>query len=719
MQWIKTSLISGILMLCSWTTGLCADPPDKRVTALYTENEIVVDGILDENDWSLAQPATDFIQNDPLMDAPATERTEVRILYDDENLYLGVYCFDSGGGNALVLTDVRRDYNPRESDHFSVIFDTFDDNRNGVVFGSNPGGGKREGQVGTDGAEVNFDWDTIWEVKSQITETGWQIEMAIPFTSLRFPEGGGQVWGVNFSRRIRRKNEADYWSPIPRPHTLSRVSFAGTLEGIKTIRQGPNLYFKPYLSAPVERNFEDDVDFVPEVGMDVKYGLTPGLTLDLTVNTDFAQVEADKQQINLTRFNLFFPEKRDFFLENANIFLMGKPQRRFGNVSAQDLIPFFSRRIGLADGQIVPILGGARLSGRMGQYTLGFLSLQTAEFEETPSTNFTVLRLRRDLFRNSDVGGIFINKQAGGGQFNRTYGFDANLKFFDYLDIVPFLLKTESPDQPGEDIAANIAISWSDPFWDLLGEYMTIGENFNPEVGFVRRTGIRKTRGMFGVKPRPGERLPWIRQFQPFLDVNYFTDQENILETRTVESNFSILFENNSNLGFSYTDNFERLDEPFEIRPGQAIPIGDYSFGDYSISFNGDRSRMFSANAALQTGGFFDGDKDSYSLGVRFLPNYHFEAEVSWEHDDVALPSGDFKTNLVSTILAYSFNPRMFLNALIQYNSTVGAIESNIRFNFIYKPLSDFFLVYNERRSTTGEVRERAIIAKLTYVFDF
>jgi hypothetical protein len=329
------------------------------------------------------------------------------------------------------------------------------------------------------------------------------------------------------------------------------------------------------------------------------------------------------------------------------------------------------------------------------------------------------LRLRRDLFRNSDVGGIFINKHADGGEFNRTYGFDANLKFFDYLDIVPFLLKTESPDQPGEDIAANIAISWSDPFWDLLGEYMTIGENFNPEVGFVRRTGIRKTRGMFGVKPRPGERLPWIRQFQPFLDVNYLTDQENILETRTVESNFSILFENNSNLEFSYTDNFERLDEPFEIRPGQAIPIGDYSFGDYSISFNGDRSRMFSANATLQTGGFFDGDKDSYSLGVRFLPNYHFEAEVSWEHDDVALPSGDFKTNLVSTILAYSFNPRMFLNALIQYNSTIGAIESNIRFNFIYKPLSDFFLVYNERRSTTGEVLERAIIAKLTYVFDF
>ena len=712
-------LLSVIFVLCYWTQGLWAQSPDRKITALYTEGEIVVDGNLDEAEWNLAQPATDFIQNDPLTGEPATERTEVRILYDDENLYVGVYCFDSEGENEIVLTEVRRDYRPRESDHFSAIFDTFDDNRNGFIFGTNPGGAKREGQSGGDGADVNFDWDAIWDVKARITESGWQFEMAIPFTTLRFPEGGGQVWGVNFSRRIRRKNEATFWSPIPRSQTMSRVSFAGTLEGINTNRQGRNLYFKPYLSAPVVRKLGDDVDFVPEVGGDVKYGLTSGLTLDLTVNTDFAQVEADQQQINLTRFSLFFPEKREFFLENSSIFQMGKSQRRFGRVSGRDLIPFFSRRIGIAEGQIVPILGGARLSGKMGHYTLGFLSLQTAKFEETPSTNFTVLRLRREILRNSDVGGIFINKYVNGGGFNRTYGFDANLKFFNYLDIIPFILKTESPGQAGKDLAANIGITWNDPFWDLIAEYMTIEENFNPEVGFVRRTNIRKTRGKFGVKPRPGERIPWIRQFQPFLDVNYITDQENILETRTVEGNFSILFENNSNLRFSHLSNFERLDEPFEIRPGQEIPIGDYNFGEYTLAFSGDRSRMFSGNASVQTGGFFDGDKDSYTLGVRFLLNYHFEADVSWEHDDVALPSGDFKTNLVSKRVLYSFSPRMFLNALIQYNSTDREIESNIRFNFIYKPLSDFFLVYNERRASTGEVNERAIIAKITYVFDF
>ena len=719
MQFPNKSAILGILMLFSWTPGLCADLPEKTITAIFVTGEIVVDGNLDEPEWQLAQPATDFIQNDPRMGEPATERTEVRILYDDENLYLGVYCFDSAGEKGIVLTDVKRDYGPRESDHFSMVFDTFDDNRNGFIFGTNPGGAKREGQARGDGGEINFNWDTVWDVKAKITESGWQFEMVIPFSSLRFREGSRQVWGVNFGRRIRRKTEFSLWSPVPRPHVLSRVSLAGTLNGINRLRQGRNLYFKPYVSAPVVRKRGDDVDFVPEAGFDVKYGLTPGLTLDLTVNTDFAQVEADLQQINLTRFSLFFPEKREFFLENAGVFQFGKPVRRFGRTSTLEIIPFFSRRIGLSRGRIVPILGGARLTGRAGPYTLGVLSLQTDKFEETPSTNFSVFRLRRDLFRNSDMGGIFINKQVRGGGFNRTYGIDLNLSMFNFLDVVPFFLKTESPGNPGKDTAANISIVWNDPFWEVLTEYLTIEENFNPEVGFVPRTGIRKSRNKFGIKPRPGERVSWIRQFQPSLEVNYITDQENVLETRTVDSTLSILFQDNSNFSFGHRASFERLDEPFEIRPGQEISIGDYPLEEFSISFTGDQSRMFSGRASLETGGFFDGDKDSYSLGFRFQPNYHFTGDVSWSHDGVALPSGDFTTNLVNTRLLYSFSPRMFLNALIQYNRTAREIESNIRFNFIYKPLSDFFLVYNEIRSTTGDVQERALIAKVTYIFDF
>ncbi len=719
MQILQKSTLLGVSLLCSSIPGICADETEKQMTAVYIEGGIVLDGNLDEPEWSLAQPATDFIQNDPDMGEPATERTEVRLLYDNENLYVGAYCFDSAGSSQLVITDVRRDPSPRESDHFSVFFDTFDDDRNGFVFGTNPGEAKRDGQTSGDGSEVNYDWDTVWHVKIKITDSGWQVEMAIPLSTLRFQESEHQLWGVNFSRLVRHKNEYSLWTAVPRPHTLSRASLAGDLDGIDGLRQGRNLYFKPYLSTPVVRKRDDDVDFVPEVGFDVKYGLTPGLTLDLTVNTDFAQVEADEQQINLTRFSLFFPEKREFFLENAGTFQFGKSARRFGRASGFELIPFFSRRIGLSQGQVVPILGGARLTGRMGRYTLGALSLQTGKLQEIPSTNFTVLRLRRDLFRKSDIGGIFINKQVSGSEYNRTYGVDLNLRFLEYLEVVPLALKTESPEKPGLDTAANIAILWNDPFWEVLGEYLTIEENFNPEVGFVPRTGIRKTRGKLGVKPRPGERIPWIRQFQPSLDVNYITDQEKVLETRTVEGRFTILFHDNSNINFSHRASFERLDEPFAIRPGQEIPIGDYNFEEFSVSFSGDQTRLFSGGASLQTGGFFDGDKDSYSLDFRIQPNYHFTADVSWEHDDVALPSGDFKTNLVNFRLLSAFTPRVFLNALIQYNSTVREIESNIRFNYIYKPLSDFFLVYNETRSTTGEVKERALIAKITYLLDF
>jgi len=541
--------------------------------------------------------------------------------------------------------------------------------------------------------------------------------MAIPFKTLRFRDNERQVWGVNFFRKIRRKNEDTYWSPIPRPYGISRISLAGELEGISGMRQGRNLYIKPYLSAPLERREGDDVDFLPEVGFDVKYGLTPGLTLDLTVNTDFAQVEADEQQINLTRFSLFFPEKREFFLENSNIFQFGKRVRGFHR--SQDIIPFFSRRIGIEEGQLVPILGGVRLSGTAGSYRLGVLSMQTNHFEETPSTNFSVARVRRDILLNSDIGAIFINKQVGSEEFNRTYGVDTNLNFFSYLDIASFLLKTDTSGIQGQDAAADVSVNWNDRFLELKAEYLSIQDNFNPEVGFAPRTGIRKGTGELAIKPRPGEALPWIRQFRPSASVEYITNQENVLETRRVNQSISVSFEDSSNLWFTRSERFERLDEPFRIREGQEIPVGDYPSTEYSTTFNSNRSRMFSGRVALRTGDFFDGEKSSYEMEFNFRPGYQLGADISWKYDGVNLPSGDFTTHLLTSRWRYSFNPYMFLNALIQYNSTVKEISSNIRFNFIYKPLSDLFLVYNERRSTTGEVVERAFIAKLTYVFDF
>jgi len=693
-----------------------------EVKAVQIEGPIVVDGKLDEAEWQLAEPAENFIQKIPSTGQPASEPTEVRILYDDDNLYLGVYCFDSAGADGIIINDITRDFYTLDSDGFQVIFDTYDDDRNSFLFGTNPGAAKFDMQIGADGAAGNTSWDGIWYVETHIDERGWQIEMAIPFKTLRFSRAPKQIWGVNFERRVRRKFEDSYWAPLPPNYRLGKISLGGTLSGLSGLQQGRNLYVKPYVSAPILRREADDVDFMPDAGVDVKYGVTSQLTFDATINTDFSQVEADEEQINLTRFSLFFPEKREFFLENAGIFEWGRRPRE---QNSPDLIPFFSRRIGIVEdrsgnGRLVPVHGGARLTGRAGKYTLGLLSMQTGEFEDTPSTNFSVLRVRRDFLRQSDVGGLFINKYQNGSDSNRTYGVDSNFNFFNYLDLTAYIVRTETENLSGEDTASDFEISWKDDFFDLYGGHLRIGENFNPEVGFVPRGGINKSVVDVGITPRPEESIPWLREVKPSVKIDYITGQEtSLLETRAIEAELEFTFSDSSVLSFERESNFERLDEPFEIRSGQFIGVGDYYFDEFAVSYITDKSRMVHTEVGLRSGEFFDGNRDSYTLGVNFQPSYRFQAGVLWNHNDVELPSGDFRTNLVTTRLNYSFATNMFLNALIQYNSSEEEIISNIRFNFIHKPLSDFFLVYNERRSQTGDVIERALIAKLTYLFSF
>ncbi len=359
------------------------------------------------------------------------------------------------------------------------------------------------------------------------------------------------------------------------------------------------------------------------------------------------------------------------------------------------------------------------MSGSVGKYRVGVLTMQADDAEGIFSTNFSVARVRRDILRNSDIGAIFINKQVDGGDFNRTYGVDANFKFFTYLEVSSFLLKTDTMGISGDEAAAEMSVGWVDRFWEIEAQYLTIQDQFNPEVGFAPRRGIRKSSGRFGVHPRPGERMPRIREFRPTVEVEHITDQENLLVTRNLELGFAAELQNGTNLWIGREARFERLDEPFEIRSDQMIPAGDYDFAEYRVYFTSDRSRMFSTELRAGTGEFWNGDRSSFQTRLLFQPSYQFAADVSWNHSNITLPSGDFDTDLLTTRLRYSFNTRMFLNALVQYNSTVKEISSNIRFNFIYKPLSDIFLVYNERRSSTGEVLERALVAKFTYLFDF
>jgi len=686
--------------------------------AVRINGGITIDGRLDEPEWQLAEPARDFIQKLPDTGAPASEPTEVRILYDQENLYVGIHCFDSAGPDGIVVNDITRDFFTLDSDGFQIVIDTFNDNRNAFLFAANPAAGRFDMQIGNDGNAGNTSWDGIWYVETLVDEEGWHVEMAIPFKTLRFSAAEDQVWGVNFERRIRRKYEDSYWSPLPPQFRLGRVSLAGELDGVKGVKQGSNLYIKPYISAPLQEKEEDDIDFQPQAGLDVKYGLTSQLTLDLTLNTDFAQVEADEQRINLTRFSLFFPEKRDFFLENASIFEWG---RRSGSSYRYrpDLLPFFSRRIGLTeDGEIVKILGGGRVTGRAGPYSIGALSMQTGEFGEIPSTNFTVARVRRDILKQSDVGGIFVNKAEAGGRYNRTYGADASFRFFNYLDLSGYVLKTDSPELQGNDMAGNFQVSWRDDFFDIRAQHLIIDDNFNPEVGFAPRTGIKKSAGNFAITPRP-ENISWIREIRPFIEMDYITNMENGIETRRGETGAMVILSDSSWFGFFREDTFERLEEDFEIQDGIFIRAGDYQFTENRVFVRSNRSKMISADARYSWGEFWDGTRESLSTGVTFTPSYRFSTELEWSHNDVEVSEGDFKTNLVTAKAVYAFNNRTFLNALIQYNTDVEEIASNIRFNFIHHPLSDFFLVYNERRSTTGEVIDWALTAKLTYLFAF
>ena len=297
-------------------------------------------------------------------------------------------------------------------------------------------------------------------------------------------------------------------------------------------------------------------------------------------------------------------------------------------------------------------------------------------------------------------------------------GADANLILLEYLNLSSFLVKTTTPELPDQDLTGFLSAAWVDSLLTVQGSYLSVEDNVNPEVGFVPRKGIRKSSGRFGVRPRPGERIPSIREFEPLISTEYITDQNNLLETRNVEGRFTVRFHSGGSISFAGKSNFERLTESFPIQDDQFIPVGDYSFNEYTLSFVSDQSRLLIGDFRVGTGGFFDGDKTSYRLTGRFQKP-QFQAELTWSHDDVSLPSGDFDTDLVAARVNYSFNPSMFLNALIQYNSELREIGSNIRFNLIHKPLSDFFLVYNETRTSTGEVAERALIAKLTYVFSF
>jgi hypothetical protein len=471
------------------------------VVAAEARNSVVVDGTLDDDVWREAQPVSGFIQSEPYEGEPATEDTEVRMAYDGRNLYIAARCFDREPG-AVVVNDIREDFRTGEQDSFEVILDTFSDQGNGFIFMTNPEGARSDQQMANEGREVNASWDAVWFVETRTGDGGWVVEMAIPFTSLRFDLENPPVWRINFARRIRRRNEVDFWSPVPRAYTLTRVSLAGELAGLTSSRPGRDFRVKPYAAASTVRSTGGD-SFLEDVsaGVDVKYGITRALTFDATVKPDFAQVEADEQQVNLTQFSQFFPEKREFFLENSGIFYVGDAARnnRVTYLSPQpdtDLLLFFSRRIGLTEEGIpIPILAGGRLTGKLAGLSLGALTVQTERTLTEPANNFSVVRVRKNVFANSDFGAIAMSRQStdSGSDYNRVYGIDSNIRFFGTTDWSTYYVRTVTPGFDEGQYAFRSTVNPEGNFFHLKTGYMAIGEGFQNDLGYYRRTGSRSS----------------------------------------------------------------------------------------------------------------------------------------------------------------------------------------------------------------------------------
>jgi hypothetical protein len=705
--------------------------------AVRVQEGPVLDGnVLDEPAWQQAPVITGFWQEQPDEGQPASENTEVRIIFTNDTLYIGVMCFDREPAS-IIVTDSRRDADLEDTDSFRMIFDTYSDQQNGFVFGTNAaameydgqitnegqgGGGLRFNQQSGAGGGFNLNWDAAWEVRTLVSDRGWSAEFAIPFRTLRFPSGLEQVWGVNFQRNIRRRNERAYWAPIPRQYNLYRLSLAGTVAGI----QAPSLRnFKatPYALGSVVASGERPVDseLFGDVGADFKYNPTPSLTLDGTINTDFAQVEVDDQQVNLDRFTLFFPEKRPFFLENAGFFSVGNP----GEV---DL--FFSRRIGINDdsGETIPILGGGRVSGKAGAFNLGILNMQTDDFEDREAAdNFTVVRVSRDLPNRSSIGGIFVNRQGTGelapeDDHNRTYAVDGKWGIGQATVLSSFLARTETPGVDSDDFAYNIRSRTNLPRYDLELGYQEVGEEFNPEVGFLSRRGYRKPDGRILTRFRPKDFLN-LQEVRPHVSYRGFWGFDGFQETGYIHLDNHWQFRNSYEVhtGMNLTE--EGVRQPFEIYPDIFVPPGTYENAEAQLVLMTNQGAPLSLNLQTFFGGFFDGDRVTLNPTVRVRAGDTLSAELAYQRNDVNLPAGEFTTNLVRTRVSYSFNPRVFLQGLVQYNDRADLWSMNFRFGWLQAANTGLFIVYTDTRGLYDLVErpertDRSLIIKYSRMFD-
>lgn len=722
--------------------------------AVRIDKPLVIDGRLDDEIYERVPGVNGFIQQEPFAGQAATEDTDVWVFYDDQNLYFAGRMWDSHP-ERIVANELRRDnFNIGQNDSFSIALDTFYDRRSGYYFQTNSIGGIRDALVTDERNGNNFDWNTVWNTRAARFEKGWNAEMVIPFKSIRYRERGAQIWGINIRRIVRWKNETSFLNPVPASYGgqgATRFNMAATLVGIEVPKRTHNLELKPYgisqmvtnrLASPPSSN-----DLEGDVGFDLKYGLTRSLTSDFTYNTDFAQVEDDEQQANLTRFSQFFPERREFFLEGQGIFEFASVRSRGGGGggggsgggggggggggnSAPNETPlvFFSRRIGLQDGRPTPIRAGGRLTGRAGRFTLGLLNIESGDLpaRNVTAANFSVVRVRRDVLRRSNVGVIATNRTPSLATVgsNQVAGVDANFGFYDNLSMNGYYARSWSAGRIGDAASYRGQFDYNADRYGVLYETLKVGEDFNPEIGFMRRQNFRRNFGLLRFSPRP-RRIKGVRKVFYEANVDHIVNNtDGQLQSRIGQGSFRVDLQNGDNFEVNYNRNYEVLARPFEISTGVVLQPGGYGYDDFDAVYRLGPQRRLAGNLRVIRGGFYSGTRTEVSYSGRLEVTPRLSLEPRLAITDARLPEGDFIAKLLTSRATFTITPRTFLGALIQYNSSTNAITTNVRFRWEYQPGSDLFIVYSEGRDATPTTRpdplqQRGFVVKYTRLLRF
>jgi len=712
-------LLTAALLAAAPPAALSAQDSVRVARAALAPAAPRIDGRLDEAVWQTAQPLTDFVQRDPAEGAPSTERTEIRILTDGEALYIGAWLFDRQPG-AIVPGERLRDVDLTNSDYFAIIFDTYHDRQNGFVFATTPAGVEYDGQVIKEGegggvfqqgqtraqagsaGGFNLNWDATWTVATHVDSLGWYAEFRIPFSTLRYGSAREQTWGLNVARSIRRRHEESFWSPIPRQYSLYRVSRAGRLVDLEVPRRRIAT-LTPYILTSAQHLYSTDTILVRwdsthypnELGVDAKLGITPSLTLDATYNTDFAQVEVDQQQTNLTRFPLFFPEKRPFFLENAGVFSGGTPQ-------AVEL--FFSRRIGIDTlGNPVPITGGGRLTGRIAGLTLGAMQLFTErQAGIQPANSYSVGRVVREWGR-SRIGVLGVHRVAtrDGTDHNTTLAADGRLALSEPVTLDWWVAKTSTPGRTGRDEALSGRLGYHTGRWDNGLRFAQVGEDFNPEVGFVSRRGYRYYEpSVFYTMPLKHR---YLRYWMPHITYRgYFGFDGNVqsdwlhLDLGQAELN------NGGQIGPEVNLYREGLSQPFDIARGVTLPVGEYHWTSLGFDFGTNPSAPFAFLTKIEAGQFYNGTRYGWTSTTTVRRGSALTASLQFDYNTVRLDQGDFVRSLVGVRLGYFFTPRIFTQSLVQFNNQAEVFSANIRFGWLNTAGTGLFVVLNTGDNATG-----------------